>query len=61
MERQVKEMNETTEMTDTQAMTLELLSRFYELQKAIDRAPNDDAQETLTAQKKKLIEKLEAR
>ena len=54
-------MNETTEMTDKQAMTLELLSRFYELQKAIDRAPNDDAKETLTAQKKKLIEKLEAR
>ena len=54
-------MTEVPEMTDKQAMTLELLSRFYELQKAIDSAPNDEAKETLMAQKKELIAKLETR
>lgn len=46
-------------MTDKQATRFELLARFYEIQRAIDRTTNTESKETLEAQKKELIERLD--
>lgn len=47
------------EMTDKQATRYELLARFYELQKAIDKTEDSDQKARLEEQKKELIDRLE--
>ena len=46
-------------MTDKQATRYELLARFYEIQKAIDRTTDKQALEILEAQKKELSDRLD--
>lgn len=46
-------------MTDKQAERLELLARFYEIQKAIDSTTDNETLVILKAQKKELSDRID--
>ncbi len=58
--QRIQEIDDNEEMTDYQVKRIELLARFYELQKAVDRTKDVNQKALLEEQKKELIDQIES-